>query len=110
METFYSFRESPAFTKKVVGELTEDSYFDLQNHLLEYPEDGDLISGGRGLRKLRWRAKGRGKRGGFRVIYYLATKKGYIYLLAIYAKNEQTDLTKQQLKDLTELVKEWLYD
>lgn len=108
MKTFYSFRESPAFTKKVIRGMTEDDYFALQNHLLEYPADGNLIPGGHGLRKLRWRAKGRGKRGGFRVIYYLANEQGYIYLLSIYAKNEQTDLSKQQLKDLSELVREWL--
>ncbi len=88
--------------------MTEDDYFSLQNHLLEYPEDGNLIPGGHGLRKIRWRAKGRGKRGGFRVIYYLANEQDYIYLLSIYAKNEQTDLTKQQLKDLSKLVEEWL--
>lgn len=93
MKTFYSFRESPAFTKKVIKELAEENYFALQDYLLENATRGNIIPHGNGLRKIRWQAQGRGKRGGYRVIYYLATKQGYIYLLAIYAKNKQTDLT-----------------
>jgi mRNA-degrading endonuclease RelE of RelBE toxin-antitoxin system len=105
---FYSFRESKIFTKKVVSEITDDSYFGLQNHLLKNPRSGDVISGGNGLRKIRWKAEGRGKRGGSRVIYYFADSKGYIFLLDIYAKNEKSDLEKSQLKELSELVTEWL--
>lgn len=69
---------------------------------------GDVVPGGKGLRKIRWRIEGKGKRGGARIIYYFASEKGYIYLLAIYGKNQKTDLEKDQLKKLAEQVQEWL--
>jgi mRNA-degrading endonuclease RelE of RelBE toxin-antitoxin system len=107
-EKIYSFRETKAFTKKVITDFSEESYFALQDYLLENATKGDLIPQGKGLRKIRWNTYNRGKRGGFRVIYYLTDSKGYIYLMAVYAKNEQKDLTKQQLKDLVDTVEEWL--
>lgn len=107
-ENLYSFRETFAFTKKVTSKMSEESYFELQDYLQENWSRGDLIPHGKGLRKIRWRAEGRGKRGGFRVIYYLATKQGYIYFLALYAKNEKTDLSREELKDLTAIVEDWL--
>ncbi len=60
------------------------------------------------MQKIRWRASGRGKSGGVRIIYYLTTAQGYVYFLDIYAKNEMADLEKGQLKELSELAKEWL--
>jgi mRNA-degrading endonuclease RelE of RelBE toxin-antitoxin system len=108
IEKFYSFRETKAVTKKVIANFSQESYFALQDYLLENATKGDLIPQGKGLRKIRWNADNRGKRGGFRVIYYLTDTKGYIYLMAVYAKNEQNDLTKQQLKDLVESAEEWL--
>jgi mRNA-degrading endonuclease RelE of RelBE toxin-antitoxin system len=80
----YSFRESSLFTQDVYRYLTEESYFALQDFLLEYPMEGDLIQGSGGLRKLRWKVEGRGKRGGARIIYYFADARGHIYLLDIY--------------------------
>jgi mRNA-degrading endonuclease RelE of RelBE toxin-antitoxin system len=106
----YSFRESSLFTKDVSRYLTEDSYFALQEFLLYSPAEGDLIRGSGGLRKLRWRAEGRGKRGGTRVIYYWADARGYIFFLDIYPKNEQEDLTPDEIKQLRALVEEWLHE
>ncbi len=108
IEEYLSFRESLQFTKKLKDYLTDENYFELQEFLLVNPEKGDIIQGGSGLRKIRWRASGRGKSGGFRIIYYLATVQGYVYFLDIYAKNQQEDLSKDQLKELSELAKEWL--
>lgn len=108
MEHLYSFRETKAFSRDVSSLLTEESYFGFQNYLLENYMLGDVIPGGGGLRKICWRAKGKGKSGGVRIIYYFASEKGYIYLMAIYGKNQQTDLDKDQLKRLAEQVKEWL--
>jgi hypothetical protein len=108
IEEYLSFRESLQFTKKLKGCLTDDNYFELQEFLLANPTKGDIIPNGGGLRKIRWRAAGRGKSGGFRVIYYLATAQGYIYFLDIYAKNEKEDLSKEQLRQLSELAKKWL--
>lgn len=48
--------------------MTDDEYQELQIHLIESPDAGDVIPGTGGVRKLRWKAPGRGKRGGYRVI------------------------------------------
>ena len=107
MNELYSFRETKAFTRDV-SLLSEESYFKFQDYLQENFALGDVIPGGSGLRKIRWRIEGKGKSGGVRIIYYFASSKGYIYLMAIYGKNQQTDLDKDQLKTLSEKVKEWL--
>lgn len=65
---------------------------------------GDLIPKGKGLRKTRWAASGRGKRGGARVIYYWIASDDVIFLLLAYKKNRQENLTAQQLKILTDLI------
>jgi hypothetical protein len=88
--------------------LSEDEYFEFQDALLESPSPGVVIPGGGGPRKVRWRISGRGKRGGLRIIYYWADKRGYTFLLTLYAKNEKADLTPKQLKDLREIVEQWL--
>jgi mRNA-degrading endonuclease RelE of RelBE toxin-antitoxin system len=108
MGELYSFRETKVFTRDVQKLLSEEDYFAFQNYLLENYLLGDVIQSGSGLRKIRWRIAGKGKSGGVRIIYYFASEKGYIYLMAIYAKNQQTDLSKDQLKRLTEQLKEWL--
>ncbi len=108
MNQLLNFRETKAFTRDVISLLTEESYFAFQDYLQENYILGDIIPGGNGLRKIRWRVTGKGKSGGVRIIYYLASGKGYIYLIAIYGKNRQADLDKYQLKRLAEQVKEWL--
>lgn len=64
------FIETPIFTRRLESLLAEEEYRELQNALIERPEAGATIRGSGGLRKLRWAAKGRGKSGGVRVIYY----------------------------------------
>lgn len=108
MKQFLSFRETKTFTRDVQSLLSEESYFTFQYYLQENHSLGDLIPGGGGLRKIRWRVEGKGKSGGVRIIYYLASEKGYIYLMAIYGKNERADLDKRQLKRLADQVKVWL--
>lgn len=78
----------------------------LQNFLLATPDAGDVIPGGSGLRKLRWSAQGRGKRGGARVIYYRQVPKERIYLIYAYVKSAQADLTREQIKMLAQLMKD----
>ena len=70
------------------------------------PEQGAVIPGSGGLRKLRWAGRGRGKRGGTRVIYYWFVSESVIYMLFAYAKNAAADLTPAQVKVLRQLVKE----
>ena len=107
MELF-GFRETTAFTERVVEYLSDESYAQLQWYLLNRPDAGDLIRASGGVRKLRWTVAGKGKRGGARVIYYCASARGVFFMLDIYAKSEKEDLTPGELKGLRKLVKEWL--
>jgi mRNA-degrading endonuclease RelE of RelBE toxin-antitoxin system len=102
------FIETQVFTKAVRDLLSDDAYKSLQEALLMRPEAGDLIPGGGGLRKIRWRVAGKGKRGGLRVIYYWNVPEDTFYMLAVYKKSEKEDLTISQLKVLRSLVEEWL--
>ncbi|MGE9267725.1 MAG: type II toxin-antitoxin system RelE/ParE family toxin [Verrucomicrobiales bacterium] len=97
--------ETPAFTKAALDLIGEESLFELKVHLLKQPESGDLIPGHKGLRKIRWAASGRGKRGGSRVIYYYQRQPAEINLLAIYAKNGMTDLSDKTYRQLKKNLK-----
>jgi hypothetical protein len=85
---------------------TDEDLRALQSFLLASPAAGDLIRGGSGLRKLRWSAQGRGKRGGARVIYYWHVPRHHLCLIYGYVKSEREDLTPQQVKALAELMKD----
>lgn len=100
------FVETPVFTASVNRHLDDDSYRRLQIALMLRPEQGPLIPGAGGLRKVRWARPGGGKRGGLRLIYYWAAADGLFYMLYCYAKNEQGDLTAAQAKTLGRLVRE----
>jgi len=100
------FVETPVFTASLRHLLTDDEYRSLQLALLLRPTLGMLIPGSQGLRKLRWRASGRGKRGGLRTIYYWAARDHVCFMLYAYTKNEQGDLTAAQLRRLVNLVRE----
>jgi len=88
--------------------MPEDEYRALQSALVLRPEQGDLIPGSGGLRKVRWNVKGRGKRGGLRVIYYWDKKDDTLFMLLVYRKSRQEELTPRQLKILSKLVQEEL--
>jgi hypothetical protein len=100
------FVETPVFTRELQDLMSDDDYRALQSALLLRPEAGDLIPGGGGLRKVRWGLPGTGKRGGLRLIYYWQKAEDRIYMLLVYRKSRQEDLTPQQLRILRKLVKE----
>ena len=100
------FVETPIFTRELRGVLSDDDYRNLQFALLLRPEAGPIIPGSGGLRKVRWSLGARGKRGGLRVIYYWDKPKECIYMLLLYSKSRQEDLTQEQLRTLRKLVKE----
>jgi len=100
------FVETPVFTRAVLALLPDEEYRHLQIALALRPEAGAIIRGSGGLRKLRWAVPGRGKRGGVRVIYYWAAAESAVFMLLVYAKSQQDDLTPQQLRILRTLVQE----
>ena len=98
------FVETSIFTERIGKLLTDEAYRDLQAVLAENPKAGDVIPGASGLRKLRWRAAGRGKRGGLRLIYYCWSEHR-LYMIFAYDKTKQGDLTPEQLRVLRAYVK-----
>ena len=100
------FIETPTFTRLVNALLSEEEQRQLQNDLLANPERGSIIRGGGGIRKVRFAIEGTGKSGGARVIYYWAKSKDQIYMLLIYPKSNQDNLTDQQTAILRDYVKE----
>lgn len=100
------FIETPVFTSSVSRFLNEESYRQLQIALMLRPEQGPVIAGAGGARKIRWARAGSGRRGGVRVIYYWAPHETAFYMLFAYAKNEQGDLMPAQAKALGRLIRE----
>ena len=92
----HSVAETPVFTRRADAMLTWDERAELIATLAFNPLAGSLVPGLGGIRKLRFGAGGRGKRGAFRVIYYVATEDRPILALLIYGKNEQADITPRQ--------------
>lgn len=98
----YSFIETKLFSRLLGNYLTDDQYAALQGVLAGAPDRGALVPGSGGVRKLRWSQPGRGKRGGVRVIYYAKTHDGVIWMLTIYAKNEEQNIPAHVLRKIKE--------
>lgn len=101
-----TFVETSIFTKNLAKYLQDEEYWRLQIYLMNQPDTGDIIQGTGGLRKLRWLAKGKGKRGGVRIIYYWKTHVHKVYLMSIYAKNEVTNLSTKDKKILKQMLED----
>lgn len=101
------FIESIFFTEDVTQLLSDEAYAKLQAFLTASPEFGDLIQETGGLRKIRWAAGGKGKRGGIRVIYYFVTPDSQIRMLLIYHKSSREDLSPRQKSALRKLNERW---
>jgi mRNA-degrading endonuclease RelE of RelBE toxin-antitoxin system len=100
------FVETPIFTKLVRALFSDEECRTLQVALILRPEQGAVIPGSHGLRKLRWGSRGKGKRGGCRVIYYWDVPSEIFYMLFAYGKSTQEDLTPAQVRILGRLVRE----
>jgi mRNA-degrading endonuclease RelE of RelBE toxin-antitoxin system len=100
------FVETTVFTRRITNTLSDDDYRRVQEALLRRPAQGDLIEGTGGIRKLRWREEGRGKRGGLRLIYYWHVEREIILMLFLYRKSEQKDLTADQKRILARAVQQ----
>lgn len=98
----YTIVETPQFISQVSEIWTNDERLNFFEYLAKNPLKGDVIPNAKGLRKIRYSAKGHGKRGGTRVIYYNMLDDGMIVTVAIYPKNEQENLSQSKLKQLAQ--------
>ena len=96
----FTFVETVLFTRLVGGYLSDDDYLKLQLALARNPEAGPIIPGSGGVQKLRWAAPGRGKRGGFRVIYYPRSRAEVIWMLTMYPKNVADNIPAHVLRKI----------
>ena len=94
----FTFVETPLFTRLVGEYLDDDEYRALQKALVDNPKAGAVIPGSGGVRKIRWSAKGRGKRGGVRVIYFQRIQSALIWMLTIHAKHEAETIPAADLR------------
>jgi mRNA-degrading endonuclease RelE of RelBE toxin-antitoxin system len=105
--------ELPYFARTVGKIWSEDELAGFTDFIARNPEAGVFITGTGGLRKVRWGAKGKGKRGGARVVYFFFTPNNPVFLVSIYAKSERENITEnersQYLKMSTE-IKRYLKD
>lgn len=95
--------ETNAFIRRAEKLLSEEEHEELLLYLALHPADGDEIQGTGGVRKLRFAAKGRGKSGGVRAIYYYYDQENPLYALFLYGKNEQVNLTPEQKTEMAKL-------
>jgi len=96
--------ETAEFIRRT-DKLTATERDELIAYLAANPTAGDLIPGTGGVRKLRWRLEGRGKRGGARVIHFFHNAQLPLFVLTAFAKNERTDPTQEERNDFRRLSK-----
>ena len=94
------------FTKLLGEYLGDDEYRALQSQLIAHPEAGAIIKGSGGVRKIRWRSRGKGKSGGMRVIYYWAPAVEQVVMLTLYGKSEKANLSAADLRRIVSLLTE----
>ncbi len=99
-----SIAELPEYIRRAEKLMSAAERLDIVNYLATHPKSGDLIEGTGGVRKLRWGRGTQGKSGGVRVIYYVHSDLMPLYLLTLFAKNEQANISKAERNELAELV------
>lgn len=102
----FTFIESPAFERVREVYLDDDEFGELQQFMMGNPEAGKIVRGSGGVRKLRWRRAGGGKRGGLRVIYFVRRQPDEFWMLALYTKTKQENAPARTLRQLKEAFEE----
>ena len=96
--------ELPEYIRRAEKLMSAAERIDIVNYLAAHPKAGDLLEGTGGIRKLRWGWGTQGKSGGVRVIYYVHSDAMPLYLLTLFAKNEQVNISKTERNELAKLV------
>jgi len=104
MKMLNTIAELPGYITFAEKHLFAEERQAIIDYLAEHPKAGDIMQGTGGVRKLRWGKGGRGKSSGVRVIYYFHDERLPLYLLTLFAKNEQTNLTARERNTLASLV------
>jgi mRNA-degrading endonuclease RelE of RelBE toxin-antitoxin system len=102
----YSFIETMLFTQLVREYLSDEEYQQVQLEIIRNPGLGSVIRGSGGVRKVRWRASGRGKRGGYRIIYFVRRPKGEVWMLTIYPKSIRDSIPAQLLRQIRQEIED----
>jgi hypothetical protein len=102
------FIEVQGFTRSLPTYLDDQGYREMQSAIIADPKAGDVIRATHGVRKLRWQdaRRKKGKRGGLRVIYFHHEAKDHVWMLAIYDKDEASDITPEYRRRIRELIEE----
>ena len=103
MKKMITIIEFPSFLSRIGKSISTDERDDFINFLAKHPDAGNEIPGTGGVRKIRWGGNNKGKRGGVRVIYYFYNESAPVFLLSVYGKGEQEDLTSEQRKQISAL-------
>lgn len=93
--------ETQIFQKQAAAIWTEDERLAFISWIAQNPLAGDVIPNADGARKVRWSSAGKGKRGGVRVIYFNQTEQDVIYLITVYQKSEQDNISPKHIKKAT---------
>ena len=96
--------ETPEFLARARRLLTEEERAELVDYLAANPKAGDLLRGSGGARKLRWRAKGKGKSGGARAITFFGGEDIPVFLLTVFGKGERANLSKSEINELHQVL------
>ena len=102
----FTFIESSIFERLLPTYLNDDEYSELQQHLIQNPEAGEVVPGSGGLRKVRWARPGTGKRGGIRIIYFVRYRPDEFWMLTLYAKAKRENIPAHILKQLLEVFRD----
>lgn len=96
--------ELPEYIRRANALLNDLERKAVVDFLAANPRAGDMMEGTGGIRKLRWGRGSKGKSGGVRVIYYYHDARIPLFLLTIFGKNEQSNLSRADRNSLAELV------
>lgn len=96
--------ELPEFQSRAKYLLGDSERHSIVAHLATHPEAGSILKGTGGIRKLRWAAKGKGKSGGVRVVYFCQDRTMPLFLLTMFAKGEKTNLSRKERNELAKVV------
>ena len=95
--------ETPPFSRRAAKRLSEDELTTVVDTIAKKPTLGDIIQGTGGIRKARFALKGRGKRGGVRVVYYIYNSTMPVFLMDVFAKNEKAYYSKGERNQLAKV-------